>query len=124
MGLILSEEQEAIAEAVKKACVPFTDEYWTKADQEARFPHEFHKAMADGGWLRITMPVELGGSGLGVTEAALMMHSITSSGGGFAAASAIHLNLFGPHAIVVHGTPEQKKRWLTPLIEGKEKACF
>ncbi len=80
--------------------------------------------MAAGGWLGITMPEELGGSGLGVTEAAIMMHAVTSSNGGYSAASAIHINLFGPHALVVHGTPEQKKRFLTPLIKGEEKACF
>jgi alkylation response protein AidB-like acyl-CoA dehydrogenase len=75
------------------------------------------------GW-GITMPEELGGAGLGVTEAAIMMHTVASGGGGQAAASSIHINLFGPHAIVVHGSPEQKKRWLTPLIKGEEKACF
>jgi acyl-CoA dehydrogenase len=80
--------------------------------------------MADAGWLGITMPEELGGAGLGVTEAAIMMHAVTSGGGGFSAASTIHINLFGPHAIVVHGTAEQKARWLTPLIKGEQKACF
>jgi acyl-CoA dehydrogenase len=80
--------------------------------------------MAEGGWLGITMPEELGGSGMGVTEAALMMHAVTKAGGGFSAASAIHINLFGPHPIVVHGTDEQKRRWLKPLIEGREKAAF
>ena len=53
-----------------------------------------------------------------------MMHACTMSGGGYAAASALHINMFGPHAIVVHGSPEQKQRWLTPLVAGKEKACF
>src|SRR3546814_6710269 len=80
--------------------------------------------MAEGGWLGITMPEAVGGAGLGVTEAALMMHTVTSSGGGFSAASAIHINLFGPHAVVVHGTPEQKQRWLKPLVAGEQKACF
>ena len=47
---------------------------------------------------------ELGGAGLGVTEAAIMMHAVARGGGGYAAASSIHLNIFGPHAIVVHGT--------------------
>src|SRR3546814_5122059 len=70
------------------------------------------------------MPDAVGGAGLGVTEAALMMHTVTSSGGGFSAASAIHINLFGPHAVVVHGTPEQKQRWLKPLVAGEQKACF
>ena len=80
--------------------------------------------MAKHGWLGITMPEEFGGAGLGVTEAAIMMHAATSSGGGYSAASAIHMNLFGPHAIVVHGTKEQKERWLVPLIQGADKACF
>src|SRR4051794_7666807 len=80
--------------------------------------------MAQGGWLGITMPEALGGSGMGVTEAAIMMHAVTKAGGGFSAASAIHINLFGPHPIVVHGTDEQKRRWLKPLIEGREKAAF
>jgi acyl-CoA dehydrogenase len=80
--------------------------------------------MADAGWLGITMPEELGGAGLGVTEAALMMHTVTSSAGGYSAASTLHLNLFGPHAVVVFGTPEQKERMLRPLISGAQKACF
>ena len=80
--------------------------------------------MADAGFLGITMPVELGGSGLGVTEAAVMMHTVTQHGGGMAAASSIHINLFGPHPIVVHGTEEQKQRWLPPLIAGENKVAF
>jgi acyl-CoA dehydrogenase len=61
---------------------------------------------------------------MGVTEAAIMMHAVTQSAGGYSAASALHLNLFGPHAIVVFGTPEQKERMLGPLIKGEERACF
>jgi acyl-CoA dehydrogenase len=80
--------------------------------------------MAAGGWLGITMPEELGGAGLGVTEAAIMMHTVASGGGGQSAASALHINLFGPHSIVVHGTPAQKARFLGPLIRGEHKACF
>ena len=124
MDFTLTEEQQAIDESVRRICADFTDDYWTECEEKARFPHEYHRAMADGGWLGITMPEELGGAGLGVTEAAIMMQAATSSGGGYTAASAIHINLFGPHAIVVHGTPEQKARWLTPLIKGDEKACF
>jgi len=80
--------------------------------------------MANNGWLGITMPEEVGGANLGVTEAAIMMHAVACSGGAQAAASSLHINMFGPHAIVVHGTPAQKTRWLTPLVEGREKACF
>ena len=124
MDIQLSELQQEIDVSVRKVCAEFTDDYWHECDEEARFPEEFYKAMAAAGWLGITMPEEVGGAGLGVTEAAIMMHAVASSGGGQAAASSIHINLFGPHAIVVHGTPEQKQRWLTPLVQGEQKACF
>ncbi|MGN6516950.1 MAG: acyl-CoA dehydrogenase family protein [Rhizomicrobium sp.] len=124
MDISLTTDQRAIEDSVTKICEGFRDDYWSRADDEARFPEEFYRAMADAGWLGICMPVELGGAGLGVTEAAIMMHAVARGGGGYAAASSIHLNIFGPHAIVVHGTNEQKKRMLVPLIQGKEKACF
>ncbi len=124
MDIAYTEQQRAIEESVGKICARFGDDYWSTLDEEARFPHEFHKAMAEGGWLGIAMPTEFGGAGLGVTEAAIMMHTVGRGGGGYAAASAIHLNIFGPHAIVVHGTDEQKARFLPPLINGEQKACF
>lgn len=120
----MTEEHLAIRDAVKKLCAEFDDEYWTQKDNDAEFPHEFHKAMADGGWLGITMPEDLGGSGLGVTEAAVMMNAVASSGGGAAAISTIQINLFAPHPVVVLGTPEQRERMLLPLIDGSQKTCF
>jgi acyl-CoA dehydrogenase len=120
----LSDDQRAIADAVKKICAAFPDEYWSRKDSTAEFPHEFHAAMAADGWLGITMPEELGGSNLGVTEAAIMMNTVAAGGGGAAAMSTLQINLFAPHPIVVLGTPEQKKRMLLPLISGAEKTCF
>jgi acyl-CoA dehydrogenase len=119
-----SEEQLAIVHSVRQICARFPDNYWRERDQDGVFPGEFHRAMADGGFLGITMPQDYGGAGLGVTEAALMMNAVAAAGGGFTAASAIHINLFGPHPIVVFGTPEQKARWLPPLIAGTERTCF
>ncbi|WP_406857621.1 acyl-CoA dehydrogenase family protein [Alsobacter sp. KACC 23698] len=124
MDIQLSDDQKAIDASVRQICASFDDDYWTECEEEARFPSEYYALMAQNGWLGITMPEEVGGAGLGVTEAAIMMHAATSSGGGYSAASAIHINLFGPHAIVVHGSPEQKQRWLTPLVKGEQKACF
>jgi acyl-CoA dehydrogenase len=124
MDFAFTEQQTAIEESVARICRPFDDEYWSKCDEEARFPEEFHRAMAEGGWLGITMPEELGGAGLGVLEAAIMMQTVAACGGAQAAASALHINLFGPHAIVVHGTQAQKARFLVPLIKGAQKACF
>ena len=124
MDMTLSDDQRAIEENVGRVVRRFDDAYWTEIDQTPRFPVEFHKAMADAGWLGIAMPVEYGGAGLGVTEAAIMMHTVAKGGGSYAAASSIHLNIFGPHAIVVHGNEEQKRRILPPLIRGEQKACF
>ncbi len=124
MEIELSEIHTEIQDNVGKIVDAFGDEYWSNLDQTGEFPHEFHRAMADAGWLGITMPEELGGAGLGVTEAAIMMNRITKGAGGYSAASTIHMNLFGPHAVVVFGTPEQKERMLTPLIKGEDKACF
>jgi acyl-CoA dehydrogenase len=124
MDITLSADHRAIEENVGRVVARFDDAYWSEIDRTPRFPFEFHKAMADAGWLGIAMPTEYGGAGLGVTEAAIMMHTVARGGGGYAAASAIHLNIFGPHAIVVHGSDEQKRRILPPLIKGEEKACF
>lgn len=124
MEIPLTEDQRAIDKSVREVCAAFSDEYWTECEENSRFPHEYYQAMAAGGWLGITMPEEVGGAGLGVTDAAIMMHAATSSGCGYSAASAIHINLFGPHSIVVHGSREQKQRWLVPLVKGEQKACF
>lgn len=117
-------ERVAIRDAVRALCDRFGDDYWSEHDQTGTFPVEFHKAFADAGWLGIAMPEDYGGSGLGVTEAAIMMQTVANSGGTFAACSTIHINMFGPHAIVVHGTREQKERMLRPLIRGEVHACF
>ncbi len=124
MDFSLTAEQKAICENVASICANFKDEYWLEKDATGDFPDEFHQAMAAGGWLGITMPAEFGGSNLGVMEATLMMHQVARSSGAMSAASAIHINLFGPHPIVVFGTDAQKKDWLPDLIHGRVKVCF
>jgi acyl-CoA dehydrogenase len=124
MDFALSENQEAIRDAVAKVCSDFDDAYWLKKDTEGGFPHDFHKAMADSGWLGICIPEEFGGSGLGVIEAAIMMRTIAESGAGMSGASAVHINVFGLNPVVVFGTDEQRKRMLPPMVDGREKACF
>ena len=124
MDFSLTEEQEAIRDNVAKVCGDFGDDYWLEHDRTGEFPDDFHAAMAAGGWLGIAMPEEFGGAGLGLTEAAIMMHQVAKSSGAMSAASAIHINIFGPHPVVVFGNDEQKQRWLPDLIEGKVKSCF
>ena len=117
-------QTEAIVDAVGRICDRFDDAYWLACDTEHRFPDAFVKAMAEGGFLGIAMPQEFGGSGLGVTEAASMMHRIASSGAGMAGVSAVHVNIFGPHPVAVFGTQTQKQRMLAPLIKGETRCCF
>ena len=114
----------SIREGVRSVVRKFDDEYWLARDEDGKFPDEFHRAMANAGWLGITMPEEYGGSGLGVTEAAIMMHEVANNGGAMAAASSVHINLFGPHPIVVFGTHEQKSEWIPRLVAGQDKVAF
>jgi len=124
MNFDLSGDQRAIVDEVQKTCRAFDENYWRKHDAEALFPHAFHKAMADAGWLGIAMPEAQGGAGLGITEAALMLQAVSASGAGFSGASAIHMNIFGLNPVVVFGSEAQKQRMLPPLIAGFDKACF
>jgi acyl-CoA dehydrogenase len=118
------EHLRAIREGVRAVVTKFDDDYWLARDDDGVFPREFHQAMAEAGWLGITMPTEYGGAGLGVTEAAIMMHEVASHGGGMTAASSVHINLFGPHPILVYGTAEQKQRWTPRLIAGEDQVAF
>lgn len=124
MDFDLTLDQHAIIEATGAVAAQFADDYWLELDTTGAFPDDFYQAMVDGGWLGIAMPEAVGGAGLGVTEAALMMRTIAGSGGGMAAASSIHMNIFGPHPIVVFGTDEQCEAWLPALIEGRNTCCF
>jgi len=120
-GFWLSEEQEAIVESVTRLCAGFDADYWRQTDESGDFPEEFVAAMAAGGWLGTAMPAELGGAGLGLTEAALVMQAVTQSGAGFSGASAMHLNIFGPMPIVRYGSQELRNRAIPRLMSGEDK---
>jgi acyl-CoA dehydrogenase len=124
MDFSLSAEQQQIRDSVLKLCARFGDDYWMERDASGEFPHEFHAAMAEAGWLGIAMPEAYGGSGLGITEAAVLMQAVAESGAAMSGASAVHINIFGLQPVVVFGTEEQKRRMLPPLLAGKDKACF
>jgi acyl-CoA dehydrogenase len=124
MDFSLSDEQLAIREAVGRICDSFDEDYWLERDRTGTFPDEFKAALIDGGWLGIAMPEEFGGAGLGITEAAILMHTIAGSAGAMSAASTVHINIFGPHPIVVFGNEEQKQRWLPDVVAGRTSVCF
>jgi acyl-CoA dehydrogenase len=124
MDFAMTPEQESIREAIGTICAQFGDDYWLKRDKDGGFPDDFYDAMAKGGWLGICVPEAYGGSGLGITEAAIMMRAVAESGAGMSGASAVHINVFGLNPVVVFGTEEQKRRMLPPMVQGREKACF
>ena len=82
MNFAWSPEQEQMRAAIERVCAPFDADYWLRKDREGGFPDDFHRALADAGWLGIAMPEAYGGAGLGISEAALMMHTIAASGAG------------------------------------------
>ncbi|MBI1262857.1 MAG: acyl-CoA dehydrogenase [Rhizobiales bacterium] len=124
MDFSFSEEQSAIREAVARICARYDDAYWLKKDREGGFPEDFVADIAAGGYLGIAMPEAYGGAGLGVSEAAIIAQTIAASGACLSGASAIHINLFGPMPLVVFGNDEQKRKYLPPLIAGKDRCCF
>lgn len=119
-----TDEQQAIRESVLKLCLRFDAGYWRRTDETGDFPEAFVTAMAEAGWLGAAMPVELGGSGLGLSEAAIAMQAVAESGAGFSGASALHLNIFGPMPLVKFGTDAQKQKLIPRLIAGQDKMCF
>jgi acyl-CoA dehydrogenase len=123
-GFWLTEEQEAIRDGVAKVMANFNDDYWRRCDETGDFPEAFVAAMAAGGWLGVAMPESVGGAGLGLTEASIVMQTVAQSGAAFTGASAIHLNIFGPMPIVKFGTEDQRRRHLPRIISGQDKMCF
>jgi len=124
MDFELTAAQQEIVRQVRVLCEKFDDEYWRERDAKAEFPHDFYAAVAKAGYLGVAIPEAYGGSGLGITEAALVMKEVAGSGGAMAAASAIHLSIFGVSPIVFHGTEEQKHRFLPPVVRGEVHAAF
>ncbi|MFT4046198.1 MAG: acyl-CoA dehydrogenase family protein [Solimonas sp.] len=124
MDFSLTDDQQNIRDAVLKHCSQFSAEYWLEKDREGTFPQDFFDSMAEAGWIGVAMPTEYGGSGLGITEAAVMMQAVAESGAGMTGASSIHLPVFGMQPVVLFGTEEQKKTFVPDVVAGKDRVCF
>ncbi|MFE2313304.1 acyl-CoA dehydrogenase family protein [Streptomyces sp. NPDC059441] len=124
MDFELTEDQETIRKAVVGLLRDFDDRYWMEKDRDHRFPEEFYAAVANGGWLGLTIPEEYGGHGLGITEATLLLEEVARSGGGMNAASSIHMSIFGMQPVVMHGSGELKRRTLPRVATGDLHVCF
>ena len=124
MDFALTPDQQNIRDTILKHCQQFSAEYWLERDRDAVFPQDFFQSMVDGGWLGIAMPSEYGGSGLGITEAAVMMQAVAESGAGMSGASAIHIPVFSVQPVVLFGTEQQKQRILPKVVTGEDRVCF
>ncbi len=123
-GFWLSDEQQAIRDAVGRLCEAFDAAYWRQTDESGVFPEAFVSAMAEAGWLGVAMPTELGGAGLGLTEAAIVMQAVAESGAGFSGASAIHLNIFGLMPVAKFGSEALRRASIPRIISGQDRTCF
>ena len=124
MSIDFTPEQLQIRDSVTRLCAKFGDDYWLQRDEDGRFPEDFCRAIADHGFMGIAMPTEFGGSGLGITEAAILMQAISQSGAGNGGVSSVSLGIFGLNPVVRYGTQEQKARMLPPIIRRDDIACF
>ncbi|KAJ4190961.1 hypothetical protein NW755_005173 [Fusarium falciforme] len=125
MGMAgFTENQLMVREAVSQVCSEFPNTYWQEHDQEEKDPKEFHAALAKDGWLGIALPESLGGSGLGISEATMMMQTITESGAGMAGAQSIHANVYATQPLAKFGSQEQLETTVPNIVSGKWRVCF
>jgi alkylation response protein AidB-like acyl-CoA dehydrogenase len=124
MDFGLTEQQELIRKEVAALARSFPPDYWLEKDRRAEYPHEFVRAFADGGWLGAIVPEAYGGSGLGVTEAALILHEICAAGAGTSGASPIHFYMFPPMPVIKHGAEALKRRVLPGVATGEIVMSF
>lgn len=113
-----------ISDAVAEVCRQFDDEYWSNCDLEHRFPDEFHRAMADGGWIGIAIPEEFGGGGRGITEAAVVLRAVAASGAAMNGCSAIHMTIFGLNPVTMFGNDRLKNEFLPRAAVGDLHIAF
>ncbi|MBI2320534.1 MAG: acyl-CoA/acyl-ACP dehydrogenase [Chloroflexi bacterium] len=124
MDFALTPEQEALRAAVREIAARFDDDYWRRCDSEHRYPWDFFRAMAVGGWLGIAIPEGYGGSGLGITEAALMLEEVAASGACMNGCSPLHFIVFGLNPVVKHGNEGLKQRVLPLAARGEINVAF
>src|SRR5579859_1131599 len=105
-----------IREAVRALCTGYPDEYHRKIDEQRGYPEAFVDALTKAGWLAAMIPQEYGGSGLGLTEASVIMEEINRSGGN---AGACHGQMYNMGTVLRHGSPAQKREYLPRIASGE-----
>ncbi len=116
MDFNLTQEQLQIREEIRRVCREFPDSYWREMNKKQEYPETFVRKLTELGWLAALIPEEYGGTGLGITEASIILEGINRSGGN---ATACHAQMYTMGTLLRHGNDEQKKRYL-PKIAGGE----
>ena len=110
------DSHQDIREAVRDLCQQFAGEYFRKVDEARGYPEDFVNALTRAGWLAALIPQEYGGSGLGLTEASVIMEEINRSGGN---SGACHGQMYNMGTLLRHGSAEQKERYLPKIASGE-----
>ena len=124
MDFAPSEMGESFREEVRSLCRRFEPDYWREHDRTAEYPWEFLRAFAERGWLGLVIPERYGGSGLGVTEAGILLEAVCESGAGLSGASPIHFYLFPLTPVIHHGSEAMKQASLPALARGELMSAF
>lgn len=111
-----TDQYQDIRDAVRDLCAQFPAEYFRKIDAERGYPTEFIKALTDAGWLAALIPEEYGGSGLGLTEASVILEEINRSGGN---SGVCHGQMYNMGTLLRHGSEAQKKYYLPKIASGE-----
>ncbi len=105
-----------LRDAVRDLCNTFPPEYWRKVDEARGYPEQFVDALTRAGWMAALIPQEYGGSGLGLTEASVIMEEINRTGGN---SGACHGQMYNMGTLLRHGSEEQKQRYLPRIATGE-----
>jgi acyl-CoA dehydrogenase len=112
----MREMHSELRDAVRSLCLRFPDEYWRKTDRERRYPEEFVKALTEAGWLAALIPEQYGGSGLGITEASIILEEVNRCGGN---AGACHAQMYIMGTLLRYGSEAQKNHYLPRIASGE-----
>lgn len=116
MNFFDSPDMQTIREGIRAVCQRFDSAYWRKLDRESAFPDEFVQVMSDDGWLSAMIPEEYGGSGLGLSEASVILEEVNRCGGN---SGTIHGQMYNMFTLLRHGSEAQKQHYLPLLASGK-----
>jgi acyl-CoA dehydrogenase len=110
------EAHQDIRDAVRDLCAQFPPEYFRRIDEARGYPDDFVGALTNAGWLAALIPQEYGGSGLGLTEASIIMEEINRSGGN---SGACHGQMYNMGTLLRHGSEPQKQKYLPKIASGE-----